>query len=166
MKDDVDEVVSSCHDCARDRARQHQDQARVPRPALETFRADSDRPGKSLSIHLPWKQVHPSHPRLLDQESPTVPFSEQGAYFHRSQSPLRSLLDVGAPRNIQSDQGNEFSGPIMNAVCVALEISRSVSSAYHPMCQVSVERFSGMKAYLSRMLKSEDEDKWDMVLKL
>jgi len=95
-----------------------------------------------------------------------VPFSEQGAFFHRSQSPLRSLLDVGAPINIQSDQGNEFSGPIMNAVCVALEISRSVSSAYHPMCQESVERFSGMKAYLSRMLKSEDEDKWDMVLKL
>jgi len=55
----------------------------------------------------------------------------------------------------------------MNAVCVALEISRSVSSAYHPMCQGSVERFSGtLKAYLSRMLKSEDEDKWDMVLKL
>jgi transposase InsO family protein len=44
-------------------------------------------------------------------------------------------------------------------------VKQSISSAYHPVSQGSVERFNGtMKTYLSRLLKPEEENQWDMVL--
>jgi len=40
------------------------------------------------------------------------------------------------PRKIQSDQAGEFARVFIYSIAAALEISRCVSSAYHPMSQV------------------------------
>ena len=71
----------------------------------------------------------------------------------------------GFPKKIQSDQGSEFNNLLLRGILDAASVKQSISSAYHPMSQGSVERFNGtMKTYLSRLLKPEEENQWDMVL--
>jgi transposase InsO family protein len=76
------------------------------------------------------------------------------------------LSKFGFPKKLQSDQGSEFNNLLVLAILEAANVDQSSSSAYHPMTQVSVERFNGtMKTYLSRVLKPEEKNLWDMVLR-
>ena len=56
----------------------------------------------------------------------------------------------GFPKKVPSDQGSEFINLLLRGILDAASVKQSISSAYHPMSQGSVERFNGtMKTYLS-----------------
>ena len=69
------------------------------------------------------------------------------------------------PNKIQSDKGSELNNLLLRGILDGASVNQSISSAYHPMSQGSGERFNDtMKTYLSRILKSEEMNHWDMVL--
>jgi hypothetical protein len=71
----------------------------------------------------------------------------------------------GFPKKVPSDQGSEFINLLLRGILDAASVKQSISSAYHPMSQGSVERSNGtMTTYLSRLLKPEEENQWDMVV--
>jgi len=75
------------------------------------------------------------------------------------------LLQLQLCWYIQSDQGSEFNNLVLRGILDAAPVKQSISSSYHPMSHGSIERFNGtMKTYLSRLLKPEEENQWDMVL--
>ena len=80
---------------------------------------------------------------------------------------LEVFMKFGCPRKISSDNGTEFHNELLQGLCLALDISKTLSSRYHPMSQGSVERLNGtITSYISRLLpQPEMEDQWDRILR-
>ena len=52
------------------------------------------------------------------------------------------FLRHGAPNQILSDQGREFSNKLVKAVCEKFNSLKSFTSSYHPQCNGAVERLN------------------------
>ena len=50
---------------------------------------------------------------------------------------------VGAPREVLSDQGKQFTSDLMKEVSRLLSVKQLTTTPYHPSCNGSVERFNG-----------------------
>lgn len=71
------------------------------------------------------------------------------------------ICRFGVPRSLHSDQGANFTGSVMKAICVLLGINRTQTSAYHPQGNGQVERFNRtLEAMLSKVVADNQSD-WD-----
>jgi hypothetical protein len=66
----------------------------------------------------------------------------------------------GIPRAIVSDRGVQFVGQLWKRVCTLLQITRRLSTAYHPETDGSTERMNQtVEAYI-RIFTNYDQDNW------
>jgi hypothetical protein len=68
----------------------------------------------------------------------------------------------GCPEKILSDQGQQFVGDVMKALCAKLGVKKIQTSPYHPQTNAHVERFNrylvtAMRMYVNSTLKNWDE---------
>src|SRR5260221_2407879 len=71
---------------------------------------------------------------------------------------------VGVPRELQSDQGTQFTSDLMKEVCRLVSISQLVGTPYNPKNQGLCERFNGtLKQMLKKMCVEKPSD-WDRYL--
>ncbi len=71
---------------------------------------------------------------------------------------------VGVPRELQSDQGTQFTSDVMKEVCRLLSIKQLISSPYNAKCQGLTEKFNGtLKQMLKKMCADKPSD-WDRYL--
>ena len=67
----------------------------------------------------------------------------------------------GVPSQLHSDQGANFCGEIINAMCQQLGIDRSRTTAYHPQGNGQVERFNRtLESMLAKVVTDNQKD-WD-----
>ena len=70
----------------------------------------------------------------------------------------------GVPSQLHSDQGANFCGEVISAMCKQLGIERSRTTAYHPQGNGQVERFNRtLESMLSKMVSANQRD-WDKYL--
>ena len=74
------------------------------------------------------------------------------------------ICRYGVPDSIHSDQGTNFGSEVMQAIFSLLGMSRTRTTAYHPMGNGQVERFNRtVEAMLAKMVK-ENQRNWDSQL--
>ena len=71
----------------------------------------------------------------------------------------RFISVFGAPRRIVSDQGGSFTGAVFTELCNSWGISRTTTSAYHPMTNGQVERWN--RTMLDMLGKLSEDDKYN-----
>ena len=73
----------------------------------------------------------------------------------------------GCPRRIHSDRGANFTGEIMRRTCELLGISRSTTTAFHPMSNSIVERTNRTLINMfAKFLEQHEHAEWDKNLPL
>jgi hypothetical protein len=71
----------------------------------------------------------------------------------------------GVPHELHSDQGRNFEGQVMSAVCELLDINKTRTTPYHPQSDGMVERFNrSLLDGLSKVLHKERH--WDRLVPL
>ena len=74
---------------------------------------------------------------------------------------LKFFTQVGLPKEIQSDRGSNFTSDLFKNVLKELDITQTLSTAYHPESQGALERFhQTIKAMLRKFCNSSISD-WD-----
>ena len=68
---------------------------------------------------------------------------------------------VGLPREIQSDQGSNFTSGVFQQIICQLGATQITSSAYHPESQGALERFHSTLKNMIRNYCFENEKDWD-----
>ena len=74
---------------------------------------------------------------------------------------LRFFTTFGLPKELQSDQGSNFTSGLFQQILYNLGIKQITSSAYHPESQGVLERFHSTLKMMMRMFCFENEKDWD-----
>ena len=74
---------------------------------------------------------------------------------------LHLFTKVGIPKEIQTDQGSNFTSKIMTAVMKELNVHHKLATAYHPQSQGCLERFHQTFKSLIKKYCHETEKEWD-----
>eukprot|EP00066_Takifugu_rubripes_P025346 XP_011614612.1 PREDICTED: uncharacterized protein LOC105418111 [Takifugu rubripes] len=78
-----------------------------------------------------------------------------------SKALIKCFTVFGLPKEIQSDQGSNFTSGLFQQVVYELGIKQITSSAYHPESQGSLERFHSTLKTMIRAYCFENEKDWD-----
>ena len=93
---------------------------------------------------------------VANQEAETVANVLMEEYF----------CDKGFPEQLHSDQGAQFESQLIAEMCKAMEIRKTIKTAYHPACNGEIERFNKTLAdMLATALEGHRFD-WDKQLKM
>ena len=74
---------------------------------------------------------------------------------------IKFFTSFGLPKEIQSDQGTNFTSVLFQQVVYQLGIRQITSSAYHPESQGSLERFHATLKTMIRTYCYENKKDWD-----
>lgn len=75
---------------------------------------------------------------------------------------LTSFTQVGLPKEIQSDRGSNFTSDLLSNVLKELDITQTLSTAYHPESQGALERcHQSLKTMLRKFCNSTTSDWYD-----
>jgi transposase InsO family protein len=78
----------------------------------------------------------------------------------------RVVSFAGVPRAIVSDRGPQFTSLFWQEFCVALQIKRKLSTAYHPQTDGATERQNQTLENCLRIFCNEEQDNWAKLLPL
>ena len=78
-----------------------------------------------------------------------------------SKALIKFFTHYGLPKEIQSDQGSNFTSGLFRQVVKELGIKQITSSAYHPESQGALERFHSTLKTMMRAFCLENEKDWD-----
>ena len=67
----------------------------------------------------------------------------------------------GIPLNIHTDQGKNFDGSLMNAVCEKLKITKTRTTPYHPSSNGQVERYNRTLLQMIRCYVDKEHSEWE-----
>lgn len=70
----------------------------------------------------------------------------------------------GAPRTLVSDRGQNFMSNIVQILCKIFQVTRHVTSSYHPQSNVACERINSTLAQSLRAYCQKEQTHWDSVL--
>lgn len=73
----------------------------------------------------------------------------------------KMFTTYGIPREIQSDRGTNFTSDLFSNVLKELDIKQTLSSAYHPESQGSLERWHQTIKSMIRKYCHESKSDWD-----
>ncbi|XP_075722202.1 uncharacterized protein LOC142765319 [Rhipicephalus microplus] len=71
------------------------------------------------------------------------------------------VLRYGAPLQLLTDQGTNFTGKLMREVCDVLAVKRLRTTAYHPQCNGAVECLNQILIMIMSHYMSEAQRDWD-----
>ena len=74
---------------------------------------------------------------------------------------LKFFTTFGLPRELQSDQGSNFTSGLFQQILYDLGIKQITSSAYHPESQGALERFHSTLKTMMKMFCFENAKDWD-----
>jgi transposase InsO family protein len=78
----------------------------------------------------------------------------------------RVIPFAGVPRSIVSDRGSQFTSLLWQEFCVALQIKRRLSTAYHPQTDGATERQNQILEAGLRIFCNMEQDNWAKLLPL
>ena len=93
---------------------------------------------------------------IPNQSAETIADVVSNEYFSR----------FGIPLNIHTDQGKNFDGSLMNAVCEKLKINKTRTTPYHPSSNGQVERYNRTLLQMIRCYVDKEHSEWDKYLPL
>lgn len=70
----------------------------------------------------------------------------------------------GAPRTLVSDRGQTFMSKVVQLLCKIFQVTRQVTSSYHPQSNVACERINSTLAQSSRAYCQKNQTQWDEIL--
>ena len=74
------------------------------------------------------------------------------------------ICEFGVPRELQSDQGKEFTAGVVQELCKLLQVKKQYSTAYRPQTNGLVERFNRTLGQMLAMYVDENHHTWDVQL--
>jgi transposase InsO family protein len=166
IEEDCQRVVQACTACARGSSRVHQ-KTKMKGPVLpwNPFAylqidlcgpfAESKCGNKLICVIIDYLTRYAVITAIPNKEAATIAVVL-----------IEKIFKVfGAPMKIQSDRGTEFNNELLDAILDKLEVTRSMSSAYHPMSQGAVEKFNKtMQDGMSRFIPADKMNEWDVYL--
>ena len=171
LNNDVGEYISSCDVCQKAKSRRHQ-----PYGALRSLPAPKE-PWKDWSmdfiVSLPWSKT--ADGKVVDSVLVLVDrFSKWAVYIATTQdcnaTELAELvyrnvcLRWGTPDSIVSDRGSLFTSAWWQTFCYYLNITRRLSTAFHPQTDGQTERQNQeLECYL-RMFSQYEQGDWSLYL--
>ena len=78
-----------------------------------------------------------------------------------SKALIKFFTQFGLPKEIQSDQGSNFTSGLFRRVIRELGVKQITSSAYHPESQGALERFHSTLKTMMRTFCLENDKDWD-----
>ena len=157
MKTHVERLIKSCHDC------NEKDSAPTPQRGTYLNASAAGYPFQRLSVDIvgPLPRSRQGHEYILTCKCPftrwveAFPLSNTGTQGICRKLEEHILSRFGVPENIHSDRGSGFTADMLRDVCLALQIHKSDTPAYHPASN-SVER---AHADLGKMLTALTKNK-------
>jgi hypothetical protein len=70
----------------------------------------------------------------------------------------------GAPRTLVSDRGQNFMSNVVQALCKIFQVTRHVTSSYHPQSNAACERINSTLAQSLREYCQKHQDIWEEIL--
>ena len=163
LKKDVQSFVRSCHICQM----VGKPNDRIPPAPLKPIPVLRE-PFERIIIDCvgPLPRTKKGNQYLLTVMCPTTRYPDAFPLKNiRAKTITRCLLQmftsVGIPKEIQSDRGSNFTSGLFQQVLKELNITQSLSSAYHPQSQGCLERFhQTFKSMLKKYCLEYSSD-WD-----
>lgn len=70
----------------------------------------------------------------------------------------------GAPRTLVSDRGQNFMSKVVQLLCKIFQVTRHVTSLYHPQSNVACERINSTLVQSLRAYCQKNQTQWDEIL--
>ncbi|KAJ8018540.1 hypothetical protein HOLleu_43415 [Holothuria leucospilota] len=74
---------------------------------------------------------------------------------------VKFFTKVGLPKQVQHDQGSNFTSGLFKQVLQSLGVEQIVSTAYHPQTQGALERYHQTLKSMLRKFRHDFQDDWD-----
>ena len=164
---DVHLYVRSCATCSKNKKSKTK-----PRAHLQNFRAGARMERVHMDILGPfpvsdagnryillmidqftkWVEIH----AIPDQSAEATAKTAVDQFFSR----------FGAPLQIHTDQGKNFDGHLMKALCKLYRVAKTRTTPYHPCSNGQVERYNRLLLQLIRCFRAKREKTWDQDLQI
>ena len=160
-------VADFCEQCRRCAARN----SPTPRPCASMGQLSASEPMELVSMdlvtNLPETARGSKHMLVITDHFTrwveAYPLRDEKATTIASVLVNEFISRFGVMKRVHSDQGRNFVGAVMKAVCELLDIQQSQTSSYHPMGNSMTERAN--RTILNMLAKFvEQHSEWDMHL--
>lgn len=163
MKRDVTQFINSCHTC-QVMGRPNQT---IPPYPLQPIKVPSE-PFSKIIIDCvgPLPKTKKGNQYLLTVMCPTTRYPEAFPLKNISAKTIAKHLihmftTFGIPQEVQSDRGSNFTSNLFVQILKELGIKQSLSTAYHPESQGSLERWHQTLKSMLRKYCNENLESWD-----
>uniref|UniRef100_A0A146M1A3 RNA-directed DNA polymerase n=2 Tax=Lygus hesperus TaxID=30085 RepID=A0A146M1A3_LYGHE len=166
LRRDVANYVKSCHACAQ---RKHYGRKVAPLGELSEPSACFDQLSTDIVGPLPLTpRGHRYILSVLDQFSRHVEFYPLTCQSSEAvaQALLQHFGRYGAPKQLLSDQGADFTSELVRHFCQFFQVNRVCTTAYHPMSNGRVERVHRTMADILSHYVNAAQNNWDECLPL
>ena len=167
MAKDVTEYVRTCNICSKNKK-----PSVKPRAGLGTFHAGA----RMERVHMDILGAFPTSEWgnkyvlvMVDQFTKWVEIHALPDFT--AEQTARCSVDqffsrFGAPLQVHTDQGKNFDGNLMKALCELYRITKTRTTPYHPSSNGQVERYNRLLVQLVRCYLRQKDRKWDQDLQL
>ena len=165
MAADLKQWIRSCDVCQRRKR-----PGRTPHAPQRTYTAGTPNLRVSMDICGPLVQTERGNTHILVI---TDQYSRYTRAFALGSTDAETIAEVfergwitqlGAPREIHSDQGTNFGSKLFKEVCKVYRGVKTRTTAYHPQSDGMVERFNQTMAAMLHALCGEEPHSWDQQL--
>ena len=147
MSSDIDQCLKSCGVCARSKKAN-----RKAKGHLKSFHSGYPMERIHMDILGPFNKSSQENQYILMVIDQFTKWVEAFAIF---------FSRFGIPLNIHTDQGKNFDGSLMNAVCEKLKINKTRTTPYHPSSNGQTERYNRTLLQMIRCYVDKEHSEWD-----
>ncbi|KII70617.1 Retrovirus-related Pol polyprotein from transposon 17.6 [Thelohanellus kitauei] len=167
MREDVDKWIDECHSCAINKHKNY-----TPRAPLNHIVASKPFSAWEVDFTGPLPVSKKGNKYLIVfidiftkwiEAVPVPAITAETA----SKALISNIVSrFGIPDSIHSDQGPQFESKLFAQMCSHLNIKKTRTTPYHPMCNGSVERANKTIKQQLRHLVNEFQNDWDECIDL
>ena len=168
MRKDVDRFVRNCEPCRRSRTVRHSPFGLLRQPPIP--RAPWQDISMDFVVGLPWSEGFNAIWVVVDRLT-----KQRHLIPCRGDVDAKDLADLflqwifrlhGLPETIISDRGTQFASHFWGRLCERLQISRRMSTAFHPETDGQTERLNAVMEQYLRAYVNYLQDDWSSWLPL